>query len=61
MKLGRRPTLAIMAALILFNVLLRYPRSEHEVDVDSFFIHALSGAILYWALPAASVFSRDSD
>jgi len=37
MKLGRRPTLAIMAALILFNVLLRYPRSEHEVDVDSFF------------------------
>ena len=61
MKLGRRPTLAIMAALMLFNVLLRYPRSEHEVDVDSFFIHALSGAILSdgyaeWVLNPLSFF-----
>lgn len=46
MNVGRRTTLALMVALILFNVLLRYPRSQHEVDVDSFFIHALSGTIV---------------
>jgi len=46
MKLGRRPTSALLAALACLNILLRYPPTGHEVDVDSFFIHALSGAIL---------------
>jgi len=45
-KIGRRPTLALLASLLVFNLLLRYPRSEHEIGVDSFFIHALAGAIL---------------
>lgn len=45
MKLGRRVTLALLGTIILFNVLLRYPRTEHEIGVDSFFIHVLSGAI----------------
>ncbi len=45
MKLGRRPTLFILVATILLNLLLRYPSSDHETGVDSIFIHALSGSI----------------
>lgn len=30
----------------MLNVILRYPATGHELDVDSFFIHALSGSIL---------------
>jgi hypothetical protein len=53
--------LALLAVVILLNVLFRYPRSEHEIDVDSFFIHALSGAIVLadhasWAINPLSYF-----
>src|SRR5436309_6545387 len=46
MKLGRRTTLALLGALICFNLVLRYPASGHEVDVDSYFVHAITGTIL---------------
>lgn len=46
MNLGRKTTLALLGALIAFNLLLRYPKSEHEIGVDSFFIHALAGTII---------------
>jgi hypothetical protein len=61
MKIGRKTTLALLLAIICFNLLLRYPQSEHEVGVDSFFIHALSGTIVAdghakWILNPLSLF-----
>src|SRR2546430_7337937 len=46
MMLGKRATLALLGALICFNLVMRYPASGHEVDVDSYFIHAITGTIL---------------
>jgi len=46
MNLGRRTTLALLGSIILTSLILRYPSSEHEVGVDSFFIHTLAQAIV---------------
>src|SRR6267378_8491944 len=46
MKLSNRVTLSLLGALVCFNLLLRFPTSGHEVDIDSYFIHALTGAIV---------------
>ena len=45
MKLGRRTVYALMLGLVALNLLLRFPRTEHETGVDSFFIHNLATAI----------------
>lgn len=45
MRLGRRTVLALMFALICFNVLVRLPRTDHESGVDSFAIHLFATAI----------------
>src|SRR5881409_563252 len=46
MKVGRRTTLALLGVLLVVSLLLRYPRSEHEVGVDSFFVHVLAQSIV---------------
>jgi len=46
MKVGRRTTLALLGAILVVSLLLRYPRSEHEVGVDSFFVHVLAQSIV---------------
>ena len=46
MKLPRKTTHALLAALIFVSVILRYPRSQHEVGVDSFFVHNLALALV---------------
>ncbi len=61
MMLTRKMTYALLGALLTFNILLRYPTTGHEGDVDSFFIHALAGAILAhrnaaWAISPLSYF-----
>src|SRR5712691_5267289 len=45
MKLGKRTTLALLSAVTVLNLILRYPQFPHEVGVDSFFVHTLSVAI----------------
>ncbi len=44
-RLGPRSTLAILGALCVGSLLLRYP-GEHELGVDSFTIHALAQAVV---------------
>ena len=61
MQLSRKVTLTLLAAILTFNLLLRYPRGGHEIGVDSFFIHALTGSIVSnghakWTLSPASYF-----
>lgn len=61
MKLGRRTTICLIGAVVAFNMLLRYPRSEHELGVDSIFVHVLSAAIVgdgyaEWVLNPLSYF-----
>lgn len=61
MKVGRRTTLALLGAILVFSLLVRYPRSEHEVGVDSFFVHTLAQAIVAdghaeWILNPSSFF-----
>src|SRR5437867_11328192 len=61
MRLGRRTVYALLAALICFNVLLRLPRTDHEVGIDTYFIHNLAGAIsqqgrIPWALNVLGYF-----
>jgi len=46
MRVGRRTTLALLAAIVVVSLLVRYPRSEHEVGVDSFFVHTLGQSIV---------------
>lgn len=45
MQLGRRTVLALLVALVCLNILIRFPRSEHEVGVDSFSIHNFAAVI----------------
>ena len=45
MKFGRRTVYALMLGLVALNLLVRFPRTEHETGVDSFFIHNLAPAI----------------
>lgn len=45
MKLGRRTVYALLLALVCLNVLLRFPRTDHEAGVDSFVIHYFASAI----------------
>ncbi len=61
MKLGRRTTLALLSAIILLSLILRYPRSDHEAGVDSFFVHVLAQTIVSdgyakWTLNPLSYF-----
>jgi len=46
MKLPRRVVYSVLAALVFLSLLLRYPRTAHEVGVDSFFIHNLATNIV---------------
>ena len=46
MRVGRRTTLALLAAIVVVSLLVRYPRSDHEVGVDSFFVHTLGQSIV---------------
>lgn len=46
MKLPRKTTFALLGAIIVLSMILRYPRSQHEVGVDSFFVHTLAVAIV---------------
>jgi len=60
-QLGKKVTLTLLAAIISFNLVLRYPRGGHELGVDSFFIHALTGTIVSdghaeWMLSPVSYF-----
>jgi hypothetical protein len=42
MNLPRRAVHSILAGMILLSLAIRYPRTPHEMGVDSFFIHNLS-------------------
>ncbi|MGQ0796760.1 MAG: hypothetical protein ACT4OI_02680 [Methanobacteriota archaeon] len=46
MKLGRRTTKALLGSFMALSLLLRYPSFEHEVGVDSFFVHTLTLSIV---------------
>lgn len=61
MRLGRRVVLACLGSLILLSLALRYPQTEHEIGVDSFFIHNLATNIANdgyaeWILNPLSLF-----
>ena len=45
MRLGKRTVMALLLALICLNVLVRFPRTSHEVGVDSFAIHLFATAV----------------
>ena len=42
----RRTVLSLLSAILLLSLAIRWPRSPHEVGVDSFFIHNLTTNIL---------------
>jgi|GEM_PF-6476200 len=46
MGLHRKPAYAILASLVCLSMILRYPRSGHELGVDSFVIHGLVQVVL---------------
>jgi hypothetical protein len=46
MNIGRRTTVMLLGVIVLFSLILRYPRSGHEVGVDSFFVHVLAQSIV---------------
>lgn len=45
MKLPTRSVACFLGAIAFLSVLLRYPTTEHEIGVDSFFIHNLATII----------------
>ena len=47
-RLGRRPTLAALAALILLAILQRYPTDFHARGIDTFYIAGHAESILTW-------------
>ncbi len=61
LKLEHRTTIAALVALMALNLALRYPQTEHELGVDSFFIHNLATNIANdgfaeWILNPLSMF-----
>src|SRR3990170_905857 len=42
MKLSKRVMRCLLLVVTLLAVAMRFPRTEHEVGVDSFFIHNLA-------------------
>ena len=61
MKLDRRIVISALASMIFLSLALRYPETEHELGVDSFFIHNLATNIANdgfaeWILNPLSMF-----
>lgn len=46
LKLGRKPALMLLGSIVVLNILLRYPSGDHEIGLDSFFIHTLAQSVL---------------
>jgi len=60
-KLDRRIVISALASMIFLSLALRYPETEHELGVDSFFIHNLATNIANdgfaeWILNPLSMF-----
>lgn len=59
--LSKRATESILAALVVANLLLRFPRTPHEMGVDSFVFHGLTQTLIdfghaRWILTPLSYF-----
>lgn len=45
MKFTKKNKYILLALLIILNIIVRYPRMNHEVGIDGFFIHSLANSI----------------
>jgi len=46
MKMSKRVVVCFLITIILINILIRYPRTLHEVGVDSFQMHSYANTIM---------------
>lgn len=46
MRLPKRTTLALLAALVAFNIVVRYPRTPHDLGLDGFVFHGMARTIV---------------